>query len=55
MDLHVTDPEFTERFAHFAFTEVPSEENQQLEEKTRYMAILATLIFFASRILLLPR
>ena len=44
MDLHITDPEFTERFAHFAFTEVPSEENQQLEEKTRYMAILATLI-----------
>lgn len=44
MNLHITDPEFAERFEHFAFTEVPGEENQQLEEKTRYMAILATLI-----------
>ena len=41
MDLHITDPEFTERFEHFAFTEVPS---GQLDEKTRYMTILATLI-----------
>lgn len=44
MNLHETDPEFTERFEHFAFNEVPNEENQQLEEKTRYMVILATLI-----------
>lgn len=44
MDLHKTDPEFTERFEYFAFNEVPHEENQQLDEKTRYMAILATLI-----------
>lgn len=44
MDLHITDPEFAERFEHFAFTEVPGEENQQLDEKTRYMAILAALI-----------
>lgn len=44
MDLHITDPEFAERFEHFAFTEVPGEENQQLDEKTRYIAILATLI-----------
>ncbi len=44
MDLHRTDPEFTERFEHFAFLEVPNEENQQLDEKTRYTAILATLI-----------
>ena len=44
MNLHITDPEFMERFGHFAFTEVLSEENQQLEAKTRYMAILATLI-----------
>lgn len=44
MDLHITDPEFAERFAHFAFNEVPGEENQQLDEKTRHMAILATLI-----------
>lgn len=44
MDLHITDPEFAERFGHFAFNEVPSEESQQLDEKTRYMAILAALI-----------
>lgn len=44
MDLHRTDPEFTERFEYFAFNEVLNEENQQLDEKTRYMAILSTLI-----------
>ena len=44
MDLHITDPEFAERFEHFVFTEVPNEKNQQLDEKTRYMAILAALI-----------
>lgn len=44
MDLHITDPEFMERFEHFAFDEVINEENQQLDERTRYMAILATLI-----------
>ena len=44
MDLHITDPEFAERFEHFAFTEVPNEKNQQLDGKTRYMAILAALI-----------
>lgn len=44
MDLHKTDPEFAERFAYFAFNEVVNEENQQLDDKTRYMAILATLI-----------
>lgn len=44
MDLHKTDPEFAERFAYFAFQEVPNEEGQQLPEKTRYMAILAALI-----------
>lgn len=44
MDLYITDPEFAERFEYFAFTEVPNEENQQLDEKTRYMAILAALM-----------
>lgn len=44
MDLYMTDPEFMERFAHFAFDEVSNEGNKQLDEKTRYMAILATLI-----------
>ena len=33
MDLYITDPEFAERFEYFAFTEVPNEENQQLDEK----------------------
>lgn len=44
MDFQKTDPEFTERFAYFAFQEVPNEEGQQLPEKIRYMAILAALI-----------
>ncbi len=44
MDLYTTDPEFAERFEHFAFNEVINEENQQLDDRTRYMAILAALI-----------
>ncbi len=44
MDLYRTDPEFAERFEHFAFDEVINEENQQLDPSTRYLAILATLI-----------
>lgn len=44
MSFYETDPEFMERFAHFAYNEVVHEENQQLDGKTRYMAILATLI-----------
>ena len=44
MELYVTDPEFMERFEHFAFEEVPDEEGQQLDDITRYTAILAALI-----------
>lgn len=44
MDLHITDPEFMERFEYFAFTEAPNEKNAQLDGKIRYMAILAALI-----------
>lgn len=44
MNLHKTDPEFTERFEHFAFQEVVNEKNQQLDPSTCYMAILAALI-----------
>lgn len=44
MDLHTTDPEFAERFEYFAFTEVPNDESARLDEKTRFMAILAALI-----------
>ena len=44
MNLYDTDPEFMERFEHFAFEEVVGEEGQQLDDTTRYMAMLATLI-----------
>ena len=30
MNIHDTDPEFAERFEHFAFDEVINEEGQQL-------------------------
>ncbi len=44
MDLRKTDPEFMERYEHFAKTEVVMEEGQTLPEDIRYTAILATLI-----------
>lgn len=44
MDLHKTDPEFTERFEYFAFDEVVNEKEQRLEASVRYPAILAALI-----------
>ena len=44
MDIQKSDPEFIERFEHFAFEEVPKEDGQQLTPDTRYLAILATLI-----------
>ena len=44
MDMRRTDPEFAERFEHFALDEVVNEEGQQLPAPTRYLAILATLI-----------
>lgn len=39
-----TDPEFAESVEHFAFDEVVNEPGQQLDEVTRHMAILATLL-----------
>ena len=39
-----TDPEFVERVEHFAFDEVVNEPGQQLDEVTRHMVILATLL-----------
>ena len=39
-----TDPEFIERFDNFAFDEVINEEGQGLDGRTRWMAILATLL-----------
>lgn len=44
MNYHETDPEFMERFEHFAFDEVVNEKGQQLEDITRYMAILSVLL-----------
>ncbi|MGN0324346.1 MAG: carboxymuconolactone decarboxylase family protein [Oliverpabstia sp.] len=44
MELRKTDPEFAERFYHFAFDEVVNEENQQLDAVTRNLAIISTLI-----------
>ncbi len=41
-DLLRTDPEFIERFDNFAFDEVVSHDD--LDDKTRFMAILATLL-----------
>lgn len=43
-DYYKTDPEFIERFAHFAFEEVVNEEGQTLDEVTRHTAILAALL-----------
>ena len=44
MNIYETDPEFMERMEHFAMDEVVGEPGQQLEEPTRHMAILATLL-----------
>ena len=44
MEMYQTDPEFIERFAHFAFDEAANEKDAQLPVQTRYLAILATLI-----------
>ena len=44
MTFYETDPEFMERFEHFAFDEVVNEEGQQLDEATRHMAVLAALL-----------
>jgi 4-carboxymuconolactone decarboxylase len=44
MNLYDTDPEFMERFEAFANQEVINEPGQQLDETTRYMAILASLM-----------
>ena len=38
-----TDPEFIERFDNFAFDEVVNQKGQELDDKTRFMAILSTL------------
>ena len=44
MNYRETDPEFAERFEHFAFDEVVNEEGQGLDETTRHLAVIATLL-----------
>lgn len=44
LTFYETDPEFTERFRHFAFDEVPNEPGQQLPETDRWLVILAALM-----------
>lgn len=39
-----TDPEFAQRMEHFALEEVVNEPGQQLDDTTRHLAILATLL-----------
>ncbi len=43
-DFFRTDPEFIERFDNFAFDEVVNQDSVQLDDKTRFLAILATLL-----------
>lgn len=40
----LTDPEFVERVEHFTFDEVVTDPEQQLDEETRWLAILSALI-----------
>lgn len=44
LELAQTDPEFTERFANFAFDEVVNEEAAKLPDRERFMAILSALL-----------
>ena len=41
-EIFETDPDFAERFENFAFDEVVNQDD--LDDKTRFIAILATLI-----------
>ena len=43
-NLMQTDPEFAERLYNFAFDEVVNEPGMGLDDKTRFMAILSTLL-----------
>ncbi len=43
-DFFRTDPEFIERFDNFAFDEVIRQKGAQLDDKTRFLAILSTLL-----------
>ena len=43
-NLNVTDPEFAERFEYFAFDEVVNDKEQELPVRTRWTAVLASLM-----------
>ena len=43
MDYNKTDPEFVERVTHFISEEVKKEPGQELDDSTRYLAVLAAL------------
>ena len=43
-EYRITDPEFVERVEHFTFDEVVTDPEQQLDEETRWLAILSALI-----------
>lgn len=44
MNLYQTDPEFMELSENFAYKEVAKDESVRLDDRTRYLAILATCI-----------
>ncbi len=44
MNKNITDPEFTQRFSYFLKNDVIQEDGQQLDDKTRCIAVLAALI-----------
>lgn len=44
IDLYEMDPEFMERYEAFTFDEVVHEKGMELDDSTRYLAILSTLI-----------
>lgn len=43
-EYRITDPEFVERVEHFTFDEIVTDPEQQLDEETRWLAILSALI-----------
>ena len=43
-EYRITDPEIVERVEHFTFDEVVTDPEQQLDEETRWLAILSALI-----------
>lgn len=43
-EYRITDPEFVKRVEHFTFDEVVTDPEQQLDEETRWLAILSALI-----------